>query len=50
MPVDVCVRKIIRAIARRKREEMLTLEGKFGLWMRLILPGAVDQVVIKETE
>jgi short-subunit dehydrogenase len=50
MPVDVCVRKIIRAIARRKREEMLTLEGKFGLWMRLILPGAVDQVVIKGTE
>jgi short-subunit dehydrogenase len=47
MPVDVCVRSIIRAIARRKREVVMTLQGKLGLWLRLINPRAVDRVVGK---
>ena len=47
MTVDVCVRSIIRAISRRKREVVMTLQGKLGLWLRLISPGAVDRIVRK---
>ena len=47
MPVEVCARQIIRATASRKREVVMTLQGKFGLWMRLIAPGVVDRIVRK---
>ena len=47
MPVDVCSRRIIQAIARRKREDVITLQGKLGLWVKLILPGVVDQIAKK---
>jgi hypothetical protein len=47
MPVEECVRQIIRAAASRKREVVMTLQGKLGLWMRLIAPGAIDRSVRK---
>jgi short-subunit dehydrogenase len=47
MSVEECVRQIIRATASRKREVVMTLQGKLGLWMRLIAPGAVDRSVRK---
>jgi short-subunit dehydrogenase len=47
MPVDVCARQIIRAAASRKREVVMTLQGKLGLWLRLIAPGIVDRSVRK---
>jgi short-subunit dehydrogenase len=47
MPVDECVRKIVGAMARRKRELVMTTRGKLGLWMKLIAPGAVDRVAQK---
>jgi short-subunit dehydrogenase len=49
MPVDDCARQIIQAVAMRKREVVMTLQGKLGLWMRLIAPGAVDRATRKET-
>ena len=50
MPVDDCARQIIQAVAMRKREVVMTLQGKLGLWMRLIAPGAIDRATRKETE
>jgi len=50
MPVDKCARKIIKAIANRKREVVMTYQAKFGLWARLILPGLIDQIARKGTE
>lgn len=50
MPAEVCARRIIQAIARRKREDVMTFQGKLGLWVRLILPGVVDQIAKNETD
>ena len=50
MSVNMCAQKIIRAAANRKREVVMTMQGKFGLWVRLLLPGLVDQIARKELE
>ena len=49
MPVERCARMIIQAMAKRKREVVMTLEGKLGLWLRLIVPGVVDQTLRKRS-
>ena len=49
MRVETCARMIIQAAKKRKREVVMTLQGKFGLWLRLIAPGVVDQVTRKST-
>ena len=49
MPVDTCARMIIQAAEKRKREVVMTLQGKLGLWLRLIAPGIVDQTARKST-
>lgn len=49
MPVDDCARQIIQAASLRKREVVMTLMGKLGLWIRLIVPGVVDRATRKET-
>lgn len=38
MPADVAARKIVRAIARRRREMILTAHGKLGVFMARHLP------------
>ncbi len=49
MPVDVCARMIVQAVVKRKREVVMTFQGKIGLWIRLIAPGVVDAVTHKST-
>ena len=44
MPVDQCARLIIRAMAQRKRELVMTWRGQVGLWLKLIAPGLVDRI------
>jgi short-subunit dehydrogenase len=44
MPVDACARRIVRAIERRRRELVMTAEGRLGLWLKLIAPGWVDNL------
>ncbi|BAT56715.1 short chain dehydrogenase (plasmid) [Nostoc sp. NIES-3756] len=44
MSVDECVRQIIWAIERRKREHIMTLKGKAIPWAKLIVPGFVDRI------
>lgn len=48
MSVDVCARIVRRAIASRKRQVVLTLQGKIGLWLKLVLPGLVDVIVSRD--
>jgi short-subunit dehydrogenase len=43
MPVGECVRLILSAIEKRKRELVMTLRGKIGLWVKLVAPGLVDR-------
>lgn len=50
MPVEACASLIIQAAEKRKRELVMTLQGKIGLWLRLIAPGIVEQIARKDTE
>jgi short-subunit dehydrogenase len=47
MPVEQCAEMICAAIEKRKRELVMTLRGKLGLWMKLIVPGLVDNIARK---
>jgi len=47
MSVETCAQLIIQATAKRQREVVMTLQGKLGLWMRLIAPKITDQVARK---
>jgi short-subunit dehydrogenase len=50
MSAEECARIMIDAIARRKREEVMTLRGKLGQWLKLIAPGVVDKVARRAIE
>jgi short-subunit dehydrogenase len=50
MSAEECARIMIDAIARRKREAVMTLRGKLGQWLKLIAPGLVDKVARKAIE
>ncbi|MBD1929486.1 SDR family oxidoreductase [Trichocoleus sp. FACHB-90] len=49
MPVDECVRQIVWAMERRKREHLMTLKGKVTPWAKLIAPGFVDRIAAYTT-
>jgi hypothetical protein len=44
MPVEKCARIMVSAMTKRKREEVMTLRGKLGQWLKLITPGLVDRI------
>ena len=47
MPVRECVRQIIAATLARKRELVMTLQGRIGLWVKLAFPKVVDRMVLR---
>ena len=49
MPEDVCARMIIKAVASRKRQVVMTTLGKLGVVGKLMVPGIVDHFVRKYT-
>jgi short-subunit dehydrogenase len=44
MPVEICVRQMIEAMAGRRRELVMTAKGRLGLWLKLIAPGLVERM------
>ncbi len=50
MTADECARLTVRAIARRKRELVMTTRAKVGQWLKLIAPGLVDDIARKAVE
>ena len=50
MTVETCARLIVQAAAQRKRELVMTLRGKLGMWLKLISPGLVDRMARKAIE
>ncbi len=44
MTAEECARLILPAVARRKRELIMTPRGKVGQWIKLIAPGLVDRI------
>ena len=47
MPVAECARRIIAATHARKRELVMTLRGKAGLWLKPAFPRTVDRMVLR---
>jgi short-subunit dehydrogenase len=41
---DSCARLIVRGIVGRRREIVMTPQGKLGLWLRLLAPKVVDEI------
>lgn len=50
MSVEECAGIIMRAIESRRREEIMTLKGKVGQWLKLIAPAFVDGLAKKAVE
>lgn len=50
MSVETCSRIIVNAVAKRKRQVVMTLQGKLGIWLHLIAPKITDQIVKKNTD
>ena len=50
MTTEECARIALKAITARKREEVMTLRGKLGQWLKLIAPGLVDRIAAKAIE
>jgi short-subunit dehydrogenase len=42
MSAEECARRIVRAMERRERMQVMTLKGKLGRWAKLVAPGLVD--------
>jgi short-subunit dehydrogenase len=47
MSVQECARQIIGATLARRRELVMTLQGKVGLWLRLAMPKVVDRMILR---
>jgi short-subunit dehydrogenase len=50
MTPQECAGLIISAMTKRRREEVMTLRGKLGLWLKLIAPGLVDRIAKRAIE
>ena len=50
MSVAECTALIVQALKNRKREEVMTLKGKLGQWLKLIAPGVIDGMAKKAVE
>lgn len=50
MTSEQCARRIVKAAAQRKREVVMTLRGKLGLWLKLISPELVDRIAQRAIE
>jgi short-subunit dehydrogenase len=50
MTSEECARIALKAITARRREEVMTLRGKVGQWLKLIAPGLVDRIAGKAIE
>lgn len=46
MPIGAVARHILEAVAARKDESVLDLQGKIGLWMKLIAPRLLDRIAL----
>ena len=46
MSVEECARLIITGMERRERELVMTAQGKLGRWLKLLAPGAVENMAL----
>jgi NAD(P)-dependent dehydrogenase (short-subunit alcohol dehydrogenase family) len=50
MTAEACARLIIRGMAKRQREIIMTARGKLGPWVRLVAPGLIDRIALRAIE
>lgn len=50
MTPEDCARQIIRAMAGRRRELIMTARGKVGAWLKLVAPGLMDRIARRAIE
>ncbi len=50
MSVEECAAIILRAMEARKREEVMTLKGKLGQWLKLMAPRIIDGMAKRAVE
>jgi short-subunit dehydrogenase len=46
MTVHECARQIVYAMVRRRREVVMTAQGKLGRWLKMLAPGLVDRMAM----
>jgi short-subunit dehydrogenase len=46
MPVETCARLIIEGMEHRRREVVMTAQGRVGRWLKLLAPGLVDRMAL----
>jgi short-subunit dehydrogenase len=47
MSVEECARLIVEGTERRRRDVVMTAQGKLGRWMKLLAPSLVDRMALK---
>jgi short-subunit dehydrogenase len=50
MSVEACARQTVAAAAARRREVVMTARARVGMWLKLILPAAVDRIARRAIE
>ena len=50
MSTKQCAEIIVRAVERRRREEVLTLAGRLGVLARPLFPGLIDRIIQRKLE
>lgn len=50
MTSEECARLIVKGVAQRKRQIVMSNRSRFGQWLKLIAPGKVDQIAKKAIE
>ena len=48
MSLESCTEIILKAVSNRKCEVIMTMEGKIGLWLKLIAPKTLDCIIKKK--
>ncbi|MFW5925549.1 MAG: SDR family oxidoreductase [Myxococcota bacterium] len=49
MTVDECVRRLLDAMDQRRRDVVMTAQGRVGVWAKLVAPGVVDRMAARAT-
>lgn len=47
MSTEICADLIVGAIARRKRELIMTFKGRLGVWFKPLLPNLIDSIAAR---
>jgi hypothetical protein len=47
MTAEDCAVRIARAIERRERQVLMSARGKWGRWLKLLAPAAIDRIAAK---